>query len=219
MPFSEISLRKLMMILDSSARTQPTKLKNIRSQDNQKYINPEAKPMDFHLPFWSDAKKHILGELDIKESSRQRGVDNRNRSRLYPLLADGFLAWWNEKKRWNNEGYTLVPGKISGIYAVPKTGGSVKVNNLIHLQKVNAENRYIYPYFSEKPILQESTARLGLWLIGQALPMHPVEDVRIIDVLRGRPFSGADMKFVGSEEDEFVNRYTALKKIDDSLEE
>jgi hypothetical protein len=69
---------------------------------------------------------------------------------------------------------------------------------------------YVYPYFSETPVLDEQAARLGLWLLGQALLGVPHEEIRVLDVIRGKPFSIDRYPLAGNEEDSFRDRYDAL---------
>jgi len=66
------------------------------------------------------------------------------------------------------------------------------------------------PYFSEVPVLDEQAARLGLWLLGQAIPGVPHEEIRILDVIRGEPFSIDRYPLAGNEEDDFRGRYATL---------
>lgn len=69
---------------------------------------------------------------------------------------------------------------------------------------------YVYPYFSPEPILSEEAARLGLWLLIEALDTVPREEIRILDVIRGETFSIDRHPLRGTEEQDFVRRYGAL---------
>jgi hypothetical protein len=86
----------------------------------------------------------------------------------------------------------------------------VKVDNILSARDGRGEEHYVYPYFSENPILEEEAARLGLWLLGRALPAVPHEEIRILDVIRGEPFSIDRYPLAGNEEDNFRDRYVAL---------
>ena len=70
--------------------------------------------------------------------------------------------------------------------------------------------RLIYPYFSESPVLDVNTARLGLWLLSVALPDYDPLDIRILDVMRAKAFSLSDNPLKGDEENEFKIKYGLL---------
>ena len=91
----------------------------------------------------------------------------------------------------------------------------VKVENLLSILIGDPNlgpqgKRLIYPYFSEEPILDEKTARLGLWLLCEALPEFEPEDLRILDVMRARAFSLSGSPLTGIEEHEFKKKYERL---------
>jgi len=93
---------------------------------------------------------------------------------------------------------------LSGLDAV------VKVDNILSARDGRGVEHYVYPYFSETPVLDEQAARLGLWLLGQALLGVPHEEIRVLDVIRGEPFSIDRYPLAGNEEDSFRDRYAAL---------
>ncbi|MCT8267225.1 hypothetical protein NYQ83_08065 [Afifella sp. JA880] len=68
----------------------------------------------------------------------------------------------------------------------------------------------IYPYFSEIPALTKEAARLGLYILREAIEGFPEEDIRIFDVLRSNSFSIGDVPFQGDEPDILSARYQAL---------
>ncbi|MBB5684965.1 hypothetical protein [Sphingobium boeckii] len=136
--------------------------------------------------------------------------DNKARTRLYPQLAHGYLSWWNEKRRWINEPIEVIPQGVKAPYSFAEIGGTVKVENLLALNIGGNRKRLVYPYFSEKPVMQDDVARLGLWLMGQALPKYQIEDMRILDVLRGVTFSIDKSHLLGNEGAIFVERYAKM---------
>jgi len=165
---------------------------------------------DFHVPFWSDAKAHAAGGRDLREATVKQIEKNWRRKNLYPRLKDGFLLWWNEKRRQFNEPIIRLPTPINSSVGFAEIEGTVKVENLLYLKIGEDKFRYIYPYFSDKPSLTPATARLGLWLMSQALPQHDIENIRILDVLRGKAFSVEKHPLLGNEEEAFRLRYRSI---------
>ena len=165
---------------------------------------------DFHVPFWSDAKSYVLNGIDFEARTQTRIASNSQRKRLYPDLHNGFMDWWLNNKRFNNEEITPYPTKIKEQFTIESLDATVKVENLLGLLIVEDEKRLIYPYFAETPSLSEKNARLGLWLISRAFPGQNIDDFRILDVLRGVSYSLQDCPLQGNEEATFVKLYEAL---------
>lgn len=188
--------------------------------DVRSHINKEegfeSSGGDFHVPFWRDAKDHLQGTSDLTEQTHARIGSNSRRSRLYPELAKKFLEWWNEKKRWSNEGFSILPNPIKGQFKIPELKAIVKVENILPIDIGNQPTRYFYPYFSESPILGDEAARIGLWLIQQALPNIPADRIRILDILRAKSFSLKKNPLKGNEEELFIQSYgRILRKWDE----
>lgn len=72
------------------------------------------------------------------------------------------------------------------------------------------KTRLIYPYFSDRPTLSEEAARIGLWAMSRALPNHGIDDMRILDVIRGETFSVDRHPLQGDEEAIFRHRYSSV---------
>lgn len=68
-------------------------------------------------------------------------------------------------------------------------------------------NHFIYPYFAPDPLLREEAARIGLWVIGQALPELAIDEVRILDVIRGQTYSVDRNRLQGNEKEILLQRY------------
>lgn len=134
----------------------------------------------------------------------------KSRLRLYPLLRDGFLVWWNEKRRWINEPIAALPKSINSSFGFIDLEGTVKVENLLSLRIGDENFRYIYPYFCEKPEMDADVARLGLWLMSKALPDLNTSELRILDVLRSETYSLDKYPFRGDEEEVFSLRYRRI---------
>lgn len=86
----------------------------------------------------------------------------------------------------------------------------MKVENLLSLKVGDDKYRYVYPYFSDRPALTPDAARLGLWLMSRALPDYSVEDLRILDVLRGEAYSVDKHPLTGNEEEMFTLNYRRI---------
>ena len=65
--------------------------------------------------------------------------------------------------------------------------------------------------------MSNDAARLGLWLLGEALPHVPADEIRILDVIRGTTYSIDRNSLMGDEEAEFRRRYRELLNLRDSL--
>jgi len=115
MSIEKVHLRKLLRLffLPDSARVSELR-KDIR-QEIKKAAFPGGKGGDFHTPFWTDAKNHVAGRLDLAAQVDERIARNDNRVRLYPELSKGFLNWWNEKRRWQNEPFQMAHQEIEWV--------------------------------------------------------------------------------------------------------
>jgi hypothetical protein len=169
-----------------------------------------AKGGDFPIPFWKGAKDHAAGRSDLSETVAEQIDANWRRKNLYPRLRDGFLKWWTETRRWINEEIAELPKTIKASFGFAELEGTVKVENLLCLKLGDDKRRYIYPYFSDRPALTPEVARLGLWLMSRALPQHDIDDMRILDVLRGESFSVDKCPLHGDEEEAFTLRYRRI---------
>lgn len=203
-----IHLRKLLQLFYLPARGRTSALRSdIRQDISRERRTGESSGGDFHVPFWADVKAYIAGEVDLNQQVRERVDANNRRARLYPELARGFLTWWNERRRWTNEPYEFIRNDVKAQHIVPSLRCIVKVENLISLRVGETSRRLIYPYFCEDPALPEEGGRIGLWLLGQSLTEYPIEEMRILDVLRGRAFATRDVPLQGDEERIFLANY------------
>lgn len=164
----------------------------------------------FHAPFWCDAKKHAAGTADLGQNTESRISANGARKRLYPPLRDGFLNWWDNKRRWRNEPFNVQPISVKAHYKIDELDAIVKVENLLSLSIGDQDNRLIYPYLYESPVLTERNCRLGLWLLSAALPEFNSQSMRILDVNMSSSFSVADLTFTGDEQAEFINHFSQV---------
>lgn len=211
MSIRSIHLRKLLCLMYAPPNVRTRILRADIRSDRDKSLGHDDGGGDFHVPFWSDAKRHVLGEADLVTSVASRIAGNKRRERLYKALSKGFLTWWNDRRRWRNEPLTLLPAPAKAKLQLPALASTVKVENVLGLDSGPSFERLIYPYFSEEPPLAEDAARLGLWAIRTALPeTYKLEDMRILDVLRSASFGTLDCALRGDEETEFIRRYQVV---------
>jgi hypothetical protein len=212
MSIHKAQLRKVLKFfyLDKAGLQAKTR-EDIRGQRKKETGNvKKGKGGDFFIEFWRDAKDHILGKTDLVIASQQRIEKNKGKQRLYTELTNGFLKWWNEKRRWSNENIELLLTSPTGYVEFKSISCIVKVDNMLAIKIGDNSQKIIYPYFSEEPNLSKEAARIGLWLMSQALPEHNVNGFRILDVLRGNSFTIEDCPFQGNEEELFINNYKRI---------
>lgn len=209
MPLQDIHLRKLLKIGFSNARSQRTALRTDIREEIAREIGDDEGGGDFYAPFWADAKAHAFGALDLRQAVDERIAANRRRANLYPQLRDGFLRWWGERRRLTN--MPIQAGLVlKARFNVAGLAATVKVDSILSASDGAGTNRHIYPYFSPEPELGEDAARIGLWLLGQALPHASLQEIRILDVIQGRTFAVARTPLRGDEEERFRQMYEAL---------
>ncbi len=214
MALNRIHLRKLLKILFSEPNARRSALRSDIREEIARETGQDEGGGDFYAPFWADAKSHVFGAADLHTMVDDRVGANGRRANLYPQLRAGFLTWWNERRRWTNEPFRL-GRSLKAHFQFPGLDATVKVDNILTVRDGLDVEHVIYPYFAPEPVLSESAARLGLWLLSRALPTVPVEEIRILDVIRGRTFSVDRYPLLGNEEHEFRQRYaTALNERD-----
>ncbi len=212
MALNKVNLRKLLKLFMLKDNLRSTAIRVDALQLMKKQDEGATPGGDFHVPFWSDAKVHAGGGRDLREATAEQVEKNWRRRGLYPRLTDGFLGWWNEKRRRINEPIDTLPSPIKSSHGFVQIDGIVKVENLLSLRIGDDRFQYIYPYFSEKPELTPEAARLGLWLMSRALPEFNIADMRILDVLRGSAFGTEDYPLAGNEEEAFELQYRRILK-------
>lgn len=207
MSFHLIGLGKLLNAMYASD-AQRTKLLRTDIRSGIKKANGTSTDTggDFYGPFWADAKRHVAGELDLRTVTTQRAAGNKTRERLYPLLCDGFLLWWEEKRRLRNVPFSVINTSVKARYEAPGLG-TVKVENTLAFTVGEDGHRILYPYFCEDPALSDEAARLGLWAMSQCIKGYALKDLRLLDVLEGRSFSVLDTPLIGNEETFFLQMY------------
>lgn len=165
--------------------------------------------MNFYTPFWADAKNHARGMLNLRPATDARVAANNGRRNLYPALCDGFLLWWEDRRRRRNEPFAILEERILGEFEI-EGHGVIVVDNILGVRIGDAELRIVYPYFFDEPELATEMAAIGLWLMSRALPNHRVEDMRVLDVIRGVSYSVEDVIIQGGEEELLRGMYRYL---------
>lgn len=203
MSLKKVHLRKVLKAFGLPENKLTSFLRDDIRQDIAKENGDRDGGGDFHGPFWSDAKDFVLNGGDLELQTQSRIDANYRRRRLYPALREGFMNWWNNKRRFRNEKIDPYPTAMRSRFKVEELDATIKVENLLGISVGEDGNRLIYPYFAESPVLSENNARIGLWLISQAFPKHRIEDFQILDVLRGNTFSVKSCPCNGNEQRDF----------------
>ena len=218
MTLDVIHLRKLLAILFMDGKSQQSAIRSEIRRAIAHETGGIVSGGDFYAPFWADARAHVFGDDDLHSMVDVRIESNERRRNLYPHLRDGFLLWWNKRRRWTNEPF--YPGRsLKTHFLFPGLNATVKVDSILSVRDGFDAERAIYPYFAHEPALSEEAARLGLWLLTQALPLVPPDEFRILDIIRGQTFSLDRYPLHGDEESVFRSRYAQLLEKYNKLKE
>ncbi|RYH00034.1 MAG: hypothetical protein EON58_01695 [Alphaproteobacteria bacterium] len=210
MALDRIHLHKLLKFMMLPERRRLSEIRKEIRQDmrRERYVESSGGG-DFYVAFWADARAHVFGTSDLTDSVRNRIALSAQRRNLYPRLRDGFLQWWNERRRWTNEPFQ--PGhRLQGRMELADLGATVKVDAVLSVRDAQGVEHFVYPYFYPEPIVDEETARIGLWVLRRVLTAAPAEEIRILDIIRGQTFSIDRYPLQGNEEALFLSRYAAL---------
>ncbi|MFN3774786.1 hypothetical protein [Sphingomonas parapaucimobilis] len=207
----DIPLRKALQLFYARRALRRSILKeDIRLDRRKEAGGTRSRGGDFYMPFWSDVKKHISGDGNLADLTKDRVALNENYKRLYPLLREGVLELLSAKLRWSNEPVEIIPQSVHGILKIENLGGTVRIRDALHARVREKYTRVVYPYFNEEPALTEEGGRLGLWVMQQALNGLDPNDMRIIDPLRRTFFSPETTPLQGTEEAIFNDKYKSL---------
>lgn len=210
MSIKKIQLNKLLVLMYAD---KPQRIRILREDIRREMASQHGDKKNgghFHEPFWHDAKDHVNGITDLNLATDDRILKNKSRMRLYKQMTTGFLDWWNNNRRWTNEPSTSKMLRFKGMIDFPEIDCRVNVSNLLSLSIGNSENRIIYPYFSEEPALSDAAARLALWAINKSLPDCSADEIRILDIIRGKSYSIADVDIDDTEELIFKSKYLTI---------
>ena len=209
MALENIHLRKLLKLMYLEPNTRRSALRTDIREDLRREAGEDGGGGDFYSPFWADAKAHVFGGPDLRVSTAERIAANARRSNWYPQLRDGFLSWWDERRRWTNLPFN--PGrKLKARFKFPGFDAVVKIDNILTVVDGKGDEHVVYSYFAPEPALSADAARLGLWVLTQSFPTVPPSELRILDIIRGNTFSIDRTPLSGEEEIEFRARYARL---------
>lgn len=209
MSLQNIHLRKILKIMYLEGGARITALRtDIREEIAREEDRASEGGGDFYGPFWRDAKDHVFGTEDLHEQTRIRIESNPGRANLYGLLRDGFLLWWDERRRWTNEPFRSA-GAMKTVCRAAGVDADIKVANILSVRDGRDEDHFVYPYWFPDPALSEEAARLGLWLLCEAFPNVDRAEFRLLDVIRGRTFSLDRNPLQGNEPAIFQRRHAA----------
>ena len=214
MSLHEARLSKIIKIAYGDAKLYRREVFDDVSACIRKEQNPEGGSGgggDFHGVLWA-AFKECIFEQDVEGFDQMVAAlisGNSRRKRLFPPLAEGLKVWGLLKRRWMNEDIKRIKNPV-GTVTLKGHDIAFKVDNILALEIVGKGNRYIYPYFSEEPALDDEAARVALWQLHRALPHLDVDEIRILDVMRGRSYSTADVPLVGDEHEIFARQVAEI---------
>lgn len=208
-----INLNKLLRLCALPENKLITALRSDLNAERKKLLGRKAGGGHFHYPWWDVAKDHVVGAANLEEALPALIAGGINRDRLYTLLTEAFLRWVDEFRRSTNLSIDVREEEVHNHYMVPGIGVVVKIDNLLALRLGHDGHRLVYPYFSEQPALSEKWARVGLWLMADALPMFDPAQVEILDVLRARSFRNPSGIARGDEEQLFRIKYLQMLEL------
>ena len=210
MTIKTIHLHKLLRAFNLPENKLTTMLRADIRNEAKKASGHASNGGDFHCPFWADAKAHVAGASILNETTDARISANSARKRLYPLLKDGFMSWWDSRLRLSNEVFTYQPLQVKARYKIDELDAVVKVENFLGISVGTNASMLVYPYMYDEPSLDIETARLGMWLLTTALSEHSIKDLKILDVIKFNEFSDRNAMPVGNERANFVFKYKEI---------
>lgn len=206
MSLQTIHLRKILKIMYLQGPKRISALRQDIRDDLARENGSEAGGGDFYGPFWHDAKNHVFGATDLTEQTAVRIASNAGRTNLYERLRDGFLLWWDERRRWTNQPFVPIDA-LKTVCRLPGIDASIKFGNILSVRDGRDEDHFVYPYWFPEPELTEEAARLALWAVCHAFPsVNPLE-MRVLDVIRGQTYSLDRNPLRGNEAEIFAQRF------------
>lgn len=207
MSIEKISLSKLLKLFGAKDSLRTKVIRTDLRQERAKIEGIEGSGGDFYVPFWADAKAYVAHGYDLHVATDARIQDMKQRAGIYPQLRDGFLAWLELSKRDTN--LKLVPSEqtVHARREFPDLNLVVKVDNVLGMHLEGGRAQLIYPFFCKEHELSARWGRVGLWLMQSAFLGFELEELEIVDVMRGTSFAGRRVQLVGDEEYLFKERY------------
>lgn len=210
MSIEKIGLSKLLKIFGADDSLRRRLIREDLYRDRKKLEGFDGSGGDFYVPFWADAKSYVTNGQDLHIATKARIEDLRQRASLYPRLRDGFLEWLELSRRDTNQ--KLVPSEktVHARHDFPEMQLTLKIDNVMALHVGNDRVRLVYPYFCKEHGLSERWGRVGIWLMKVTFPAFELDDMEIVDVMRGRSIAGRRGQLVGDEEQLFKGRYALI---------
>lgn len=208
MALNNVSLNKLLKMLPRPLGARKT----IIVRDASDAVLKEKKVQnedggDFYASFWCDAKKFLLRGEDLRQLVSERIRRNPPKLRLYPMLRDGFLRWYEvqfgETDSADRDEIANAFGKCTSL----TPSGDVRVHGILAWKEPDGSRHLVYPYFDKDFSLGPRAARLGRWTMASALPKYDAESMTILDVLRGAAYGNDNCPLLGNEEQVLSERY------------
>lgn len=211
MSIEKIGLYKLLKILSAKEALQISLVRSDLREERDKLLGNPSDPRDFYSPFWADAKAHVAGKCDLRIATQARIEDSDRRANLYPRLRDGFLEWLELERRSTN--YDLVPAEqnFHTRFEFPDLHLLLKIDNVMGVKRYPSDIRLVYPYFCKEHALPQKWGRVGLWLMSKGFSQFDISEMEILDVMRGRSFSGKIIALQGDEETIFTRNFLELR--------
>jgi len=214
MSIDNIHLNKLLKLLYLPEKGLQSELRTDIRQARSKAQGRDSGGGDFYQPLWHDIKLHVTREKDLLESIEERIAKNYRRKNLYTRLGNGFLDLW---RRGNNQKVEILPHSPKGQCILMKGRLTIKVQSIMAIT-IDDQERLGYPYWFPEPAIHDEAARIGLWVINNALPSQSIENVRIFDIIRSEYYSLATNPLQGNEEKLLLSHYDRISKLRAKLE-
>ena len=187
MSLQSIHLRKILKIMYLPLGPRTSALRTDIREDIARENDEGGGGGDFYGPFWRDAKDHVFGLSDLRQQTRQRIAANARRANLYERLRDGFLLWWDDRRRWTNEPFRQAAA-IKRTTRIGNVDADIKFGHILSVRDGNGDDHFVYPYWFPEPAMTDVMARLALWALIQAFPATDPAEFRVLDVIRGQTF-------------------------------
>ena len=212
MSITQIHLRKLLRIMYAQPNRQIALLRSDIREELNRDAGLTSGGGDFYAPFWRDAKDHAIGLIDLHSAVDGRIESNKGRADLYKKLRDGFLGWWNNRRRWTNEPFRPLDSPKKRIeFSNPQT--VLKIDNFLAVIGSKNDSHFVYPYFSPDPVLAEEAARIALWIMVEAHLIQDPSELRVLDVIRGQTFGLEENPLRGNEQEVFERRFREIESL------
>ncbi len=206
MSLHSIHLRKLLKFLYLQGQPRVSAFRSDIRDDLARDRDEPAGGGDFYGPFWRDAKDHVFGIADLRVQTRLRVAANSGRANLYSRLRDGFLTWWDERRRWTNEPFRQAEA-LRRVCRLPGVNLEIKIANILSVRDGNGEDHFVYPYWFPEPAMTEEMGRIALWTLTIAFPNIDHAALRVLDVIRGQTYSLDRTPLQGNESAIFQRRF------------